>query len=78
MVFFPHTYTCTHTQKLPAGGNKASQAALFWTGSISATFDMLHSFQLNQEEEANYEITTENRIQHSMYRIKGKEYILKC
>ena len=39
-------------------GNEVSQAALFQTGSASATFNMLHSFQLTRAEEAHYEITT--------------------
>lgn len=41
-------------------------APFFWTVSSSAVLDMLNSSQLTPAEETNYEITTENRIQHSM------------
>ena len=41
-------------------------AALFWTVSSSAVLGMLNNFQLTQAKETNYEITTENRIEHSM------------
>ena len=56
----PQRFFRDHKARLAPRGNEVSQAALFQTGSASATFDMLHSFQLTRAEEAHYEITTKN------------------
>ena len=57
-VNLPQRFFRDHKARLAPRGNEVSQAALFQTGSASATFNMLHSFQLTRAEEAHYEITT--------------------